>query len=286
MRGLSTATTGSTTGISASVASAAGTAGVFNNTAGGKILSGQNNGVQKFAVDGNGNVNIAGGFTGSGAGLTGIQFSSLSGTLASSQLSGTYSNAVRLSSTSNVFYGDGSHLTGTGGGGGGGTFVNTNYPVVNLPTQVGQQVELGALQLPAGVLNALNLSFDVWAAITMNAQTYGAPPFFQANLYLCDTPTCSGQLNAALGPAPEVDFGSPAYGIRASYVMTTAGTTASAVGSEEFQGGDSGNILTNQQSQQFDSTQALYFVVTIYMDGIPLPPLTAQMNVLRLSIVH
>ena len=61
VRGLSTATTGSTTGISASVASAAGTAGVFNNTAGGKILSGQNNGVEKFSVDGGGDVNSAAG---------------------------------------------------------------------------------------------------------------------------------------------------------------------------------------------------------------------------------
>ncbi len=57
VRGLSTATTGSTVGISASVSSPAGTAGVFNNTAGGKVISGQNNGVEKFSVDGNGNVN-------------------------------------------------------------------------------------------------------------------------------------------------------------------------------------------------------------------------------------
>jgi hypothetical protein len=69
VRGLSTATTGSTTGISASVASAAGTAGVFNNTAGGKILSGQNNGVEKFAVDGSGNIASQG--TLSGIGITG-----------------------------------------------------------------------------------------------------------------------------------------------------------------------------------------------------------------------
>ena len=112
VRGLSTATTGVTTGISASVASAAGTAGVFNNTAGGKILSGQNNGAEKFSVDGSGNVNARGTFTGSGAGLTGIQFSQLVGSLASSQFSGSYSNAVTLSNTSNVYYGNGSNLTG------------------------------------------------------------------------------------------------------------------------------------------------------------------------------
>jgi hypothetical protein len=112
LRGTATATTGSTVGISASVASPAGTAGVFNNAAGGKILTGQNNGVEKFSVDGSGNVNALGRFTGSGEGLTGIQFSQLGGTLASSQFGGTYSNAVTLSNTSNVYYGNGSNLTG------------------------------------------------------------------------------------------------------------------------------------------------------------------------------
>jgi len=47
---------GTGAGINASVASASGTAGVFNNTAGGKIISGQNNGTEKFSVDGSGNV--------------------------------------------------------------------------------------------------------------------------------------------------------------------------------------------------------------------------------------
>ncbi len=112
IRGTATAMSGSTVGISASVASPAGIAGVFNNVAGGKILSGQNNGAEKFSVDGSGNVNALGGFTGSGGGLTGIQFSQLSGALAGSQFSGTYGNAVTLSSTSNVFYGNGSNLTG------------------------------------------------------------------------------------------------------------------------------------------------------------------------------
>jgi hypothetical protein len=57
VRGIETATSGITTGISSSVASLKGTAGVFNNAAGGKILSGQSKGVEKFSVDGSGNVN-------------------------------------------------------------------------------------------------------------------------------------------------------------------------------------------------------------------------------------
>jgi hypothetical protein len=55
VRGTNTATTGATTGVSGYVASAGGIAGAFNNAAGGKILSGQDNGVEKFSVDGSGN---------------------------------------------------------------------------------------------------------------------------------------------------------------------------------------------------------------------------------------
>ena len=85
-----------------------------------------NSPVTKFSVDGNGNVNALGTFTGSGAGLTGIQFSNLGGTLASSQFSGTYSNAVTLSNTNNVYYGNGSNLTGIVGGGGGSPYYIQN----------------------------------------------------------------------------------------------------------------------------------------------------------------
>jgi hypothetical protein len=66
VRGTNTAISGATTGISAYVASAAGIAAVFNNAAGGKILSGQNNGVEAFSVDGSGNVNTASGSYGIG----------------------------------------------------------------------------------------------------------------------------------------------------------------------------------------------------------------------------
>jgi hypothetical protein len=112
VRGTNTATSGSTTGISSNVSSATGTAAVFNNAAGGKIISGQNNGVEQFSVDGSGNVNALGTYTGSGSGLTGVPFSSLSGTLGSAQFSGGYGNAITLSNTSNIYYGNGSNLTG------------------------------------------------------------------------------------------------------------------------------------------------------------------------------
>jgi hypothetical protein len=47
-------------GLLGASASANGVAGVLNNTAGGKILSGQNNGTEKFSVDSNGDVVTAG----------------------------------------------------------------------------------------------------------------------------------------------------------------------------------------------------------------------------------
>jgi len=244
----------------------------------------------KATLDVAGGINASGAFTGSGAGLTGIQFSQLSGVLSSSQLSGNYSNAVTLSNASNVYYGNGSNLTGVSAGA---AFVNTNYPIVNLPTQAGQQVALGATSIPAGAFNSLNLSFDIWAAITWGGGFFNGG-FFQPRLYLCDTPTCSGQLNAELG---YVEVSNPSYepnglAVRASYAVSAAGTTATAVGSESVQvdvnGSRSSSIYSysNQQSQQFDSTQPLYFVVVVYIDsiGTQYGTPTGQMNVLRLII--
>ena len=110
VRGIAVATSGSTVGISGYVNSAAGTAGVLNNAAGGNILLGQNNGATKFTVDGNGDVNISGNFTGSGTGLTGIQFSQLGGIVQDSQFIGGYGNQINLSNSMNNFTGS---FTGT-----------------------------------------------------------------------------------------------------------------------------------------------------------------------------
>jgi hypothetical protein len=57
---------GTGTGVYGSASISSGTAGVFNNTAGGKILSGQNNGAEKFSVDGSGDITAAGGANFSG----------------------------------------------------------------------------------------------------------------------------------------------------------------------------------------------------------------------------
>lgn len=58
--GESTAATGATFGVVGEVDSAAGTAGAFDNTAGGKILSGLNNGSEVFSLDGAGDLALTG----------------------------------------------------------------------------------------------------------------------------------------------------------------------------------------------------------------------------------
>jgi hypothetical protein len=62
-----TSTTGDTAGIAAYDYSATGTAGIFNNVGGGNILVGQNNGTNKFRVDGTGRGYFDGGVQASGA---------------------------------------------------------------------------------------------------------------------------------------------------------------------------------------------------------------------------
>ena len=49
MRGLASASTGNTIGVSSQVNSPQGTAALFNNAGGGKIISGQSNGVERFS---------------------------------------------------------------------------------------------------------------------------------------------------------------------------------------------------------------------------------------------
>ena len=88
---------GSGTGVNGTSISSGGTAGVFNNAAGGKILSGLSSGSQVFSVDGTGKV-TATSFSGNGAGLTGVTVSvshdsSLTGNGSSSQLGVVYGSS-------------------------------------------------------------------------------------------------------------------------------------------------------------------------------------------------
>lgn len=77
------AKSGRTAGVVGQVSSSTGTAGIFNNTAGGNLLTGLNNGILKFKVDGSGNVfGTEGTFTATAAGsnaLTGKGATAVSG---------------------------------------------------------------------------------------------------------------------------------------------------------------------------------------------------------------
>ena len=103
LSGQATAVTGSTIGVRAVNSSPAGTAAIFDALGGGKIILGRTTGfVEKFSVDGSGNVAASGGvtassFTGSGSSLTNLSASNLSGTVPNSAISGTYSNPVTFS---------------------------------------------------------------------------------------------------------------------------------------------------------------------------------------------
>ncbi|MGO9303890.1 MAG: tail fiber domain-containing protein, partial [Candidatus Korobacteraceae bacterium] len=132
VRGTNTATSGFTTGVSGYVASAAGIAGAFNNAAGGKILSGQNNGVENFYVDGLGNVNsVAGTYQIAGSGVVsigtltddnlflgvGAGVHNISGTGQYKTFSGQDAGYGNTTGTGNTFFGLQAGYSNTTGGG-------------------------------------------------------------------------------------------------------------------------------------------------------------------------
>jgi len=207
IRGIETATTGATTGISSYVASPTGIAAVFNNAGGGKIVSAQDNGVEKFSVDGSGNVNIAGGFTGSGAGLTGIPFSGLSGTLASSQLSGIYSNVLTLSNSSNSFSGSGAGLTG--------------IPFSNLSGTLASSQFIGGYSNAVTLSNTSNVYYGNGSNLTGIVAGPGSPYYiqngtlqqFNANFYISGNGTANSFNSATsyqIANGTVLSIGSPA----------------------------------------------------------------------------
>jgi hypothetical protein len=203
VRGTNIATSGVTTGVSGYVDSAAGTAGVFNNAAGGNILIGQNNGAPTFTVSGTGNVNAAGGFTGSGTGITGITFSQLTGQLGNSQFSGTYSGAVSLSDPGNSFSGTsftGGTFTGSGSG-------LTGVPAGMLSGTLGSAQFSGTYSNAVMLTNTSNMFYGNGANLTMVPVGSGSPNYIQntmspqksANFNITGSGVLSGTLVANAG---------------------------------------------------------------------------------------
>ncbi len=121
-------TTGTPTGVYGTVFSANGTAGRFDNLAGGKILSLRNNGVEKLTVDGGGNL-TGGTLQGTGA-STGVSGMTDSGSGVFGQATSTTSNGSTfgvqgLASVPGGFGVYGSNNAASGGVGVQGTDTNT-----------------------------------------------------------------------------------------------------------------------------------------------------------------
>ncbi|MBZ5544441.1 MAG: hypothetical protein LAO07_12295, partial [Acidobacteriia bacterium] len=106
LAGQATAVTGSTIGVRAVNSSPAGTAAIFDALGGGKILSGRTTGfVEKFSVDGSGNVTAGGSVISSGS------FSTATGAV--SAAGGSYSGTTANQIVSVLQSGIGSGLTAT-----------------------------------------------------------------------------------------------------------------------------------------------------------------------------
>jgi hypothetical protein len=245
VRGIDVATSGNTTGVSGYVESSAGTAGVFNNGAGGSILVGQNNGATKFTVDGSGNVNISGNFTGSGTGITGLQFSQLTGQLGSSQFTGTYSNAVTLSNTGNMFSGTsftGGTFTGSGSG-------LTGVPAGMLSGTLASAQFSGTYSNAVMLTNTSNMFYGNGANLTGVPVGSGSSFYIQngtsaqhASFNITGTGTLSGALAANAGVSAMLTTGT---GSAVSGTATVTSGTVYGVSGQTASPGGTGVYGTN-----------------------------------------
>ncbi len=269
------ATSGEVVGVRGVVNSSGGAAGVFNNTAGGKILSGLNDGSEVLNVNGSGDVSATS-FSGDGSGLTGLNpanitgtvaitkggtgattaataranlgaagnFSELSGTLESGQLTGTYSSAVTLSNASNSFTGDGSGLTGV---------TSTD------PTKVAKSGDTmtGTLTLTPGAGDALVANADIDLA---SGDLYKGGVLFlhdngSSNTALGDSALLSG------GGAANTAIGEDAMRLRSSGSRNTAiGGNAlknNTSGSDNTAVGDNANASGNGSDNTAVGEEAL-----------------------------
>ncbi len=187
--GTATATSGPTVGVFSSVASPSGTAAVYNNVAGGKILSGQNNGAEKFSVDGSGNVN------------------SVSGTY---RIGGSSVLGIGAAADSNLFLGQGAGTSNVAGQGQRNTFTGavagtsntTGYDNSFLGFQAGASTTTGIrntfLGENAGVNNTSGMRNTFLGQNTGFSSTTGSDNLFvgvDAGFY-----NTTGMTNTAVGP--------------------------------------------------------------------------------------
>lgn len=169
--GLAGATSGATIGVQAKVSSPAGTAIVADNTAGGKIFSGRVNfpGVEKFSVDGSGNVSATGTLTGSrsistvttGTAPLGVSSTTLVSNLNADFLDGLHAASFALLGA-NAFLGN-QVVTGNVSASGTGSFtgglgVGTGF-LVNAAGQI-TTPSVGTDALADGAVTAAKLASD------------------------------------------------------------------------------------------------------------------------------
>ena len=247
VRGIAVATSGSTVGISGYVNSAAGTAGVLNNAAGGNILLGQNNGATKFTVDGSGDVTIAGNFTGSGTGITGIQFSQLSGSLQGQQLNGEYGNQITLSNGMNNLTGS---FTGTYAGNGSGLMGvlpaagSTNYIQNNNGSpQTGSSFNIDGF----GTVGQL---FSAYAITTATTYQIGGGP----NSSVLSVGNNPGNSNVFLGIGAGGNY--PQSGTQNTFSGYQAGYSNNGSSENTFTGDQAGYSTTFAQGNTFTGASA------------------------------
>ncbi len=255
---LASSTTGNTIGVSALVNSPQGTAAVFNNAGGGNILVGQNNGVAKLTVDGSGDVNALGTFTGNGSGLTGIQFSQLGGILQDSQFNGEYDNQINLTNSANIiigaftgsfngtYVGNGSGLMGVLPAAGSTNYIQNN----NSSPQIGASFNIDGFGIAGQTFsgNAVN---------SVTTYQIGPGPQGSAVLSIGNNP---GNGNVFLGVGAGGNY--PGSGEQNTFVGAGAGSSNSGGFQNTFTGVQAGSNTTFAQGNTFTGASAGGFNTT------------------------
>lgn len=229
--GQSTALSGATTGVVGEVASPAGAAGVFDNTAGGSILRGLVNGVEVFAVDGTGGVSATS-FTGDGTGLTNVDAATLGGSPSSAFASATHHHDDRYFTETELTTGGGGgslhwdNLTSVPLGFADGVDNDTTYTAGTGLEMNGTELSRAPLEtVPAGnTVSTLDSGGTVgeFSSITLGADGLGLISYWDAtHLSLkvahCDDVECSSASTATLdgtvGAATSITLGADGLGL-------------------------------------------------------------------------
>lgn len=161
------------------------------------------------------------------------------------------------------------------------TLISLSNPVVPLPTN--GPVVLGSVQVPAGALNRVGQTFDVWLNVAQGLGWVEGQATLQ--LVVCDTVNCTGdtvQLLALTVILPDYScFGSwfcwgngnePAFDLNGSFAVTQSGKDGILIGSGSAMSNPMNNGLrhpygtpaysgTNLTRQPVDLTHVLYLAL-------------------------